>query len=139
MKAKLDKHRGAVRVRSYILFPAHFSEQARPPVVVGLFPSRSSGTTPVWLTAGGCFEEPCKAVCSELWPTWAYPLQETNVFYDHFEEEVWSLALKGHLTIADLRDKQSLSDPIRFKNAIVWAASEPFAAERWYAGKGGKQ
>lgn len=55
---------------------------------------------------------------------------ETSAFYDRFEEEVWQLALAGDLTVAGLRDKEALSDPVRFKNAMVWAAAETLAAER---------
>lgn len=63
---------------------------------------------------------------------------ETNAFYDRFEEEIWELALAGDLTVADLRDKEALSDPVRFKNAMVWAAAETLAAENHFR-KGGRK
>jgi hypothetical protein len=84
----------------------------------------------------------CRCIC-EFGASYGPPglifYSETNAVYDHFEDEVWGLALRGGLTVADLRDKQSLSDPVRFKNAMVWAAAETLAAERWHAKKGGKQ
>lgn len=60
---------------------------------------------------------------------------ETNAIYDRFEEEIWKLVLVGDLTVADLRDRDALSDPVRFKNTMVWAAAERLAAER-LLGKG---
>lgn len=54
---------------------------------------------------------------------------ETSAFYDRFEDEIWSLALRYGGTVADLLDSQSLSDPTHFKNSMVWAAVDALAAE----------
>lgn len=84
-------------------------------------------------------KDECRYICENgagYGPPGLIYYRETNALYDRFEEEVWQLALAGDLTVADLRDKTVLSDPVRFKNAMVWAAAETLAAERhpWTGG-----
>lgn len=75
----------------------------------------------------------CRCICeygASYGPPKMIHYHETNAIYDRFEVEVWKLALFGNQTVADLRDKDALSDPVRFKNAMVWAAAETLAASR---------
>lgn len=86
-------------------------------------------------------KDECRCICENgagYGPPGLIYYSETNAIYDRFEKEVWQLALAGGLTVAGLRDKTALSDPVRFKNAMVWAAAETLAAARHYR-KGGQQ
>ena len=86
-------------------------------------------------------KDECRCICeygASYGPPGLIYYSETNAFYERFEEEVWELALAGDLSVADLRDKEALSDPVRFKNAMVWAAAESLAAENHFR-KGGRK
>lgn len=83
-------------------------------------------------------KDECRCICeygASYGPPGLIHYSETNAFYDRFEEEIWKIVLVGDLTVADLGDKEVLSDPVRFKNAMVWAAAERLAAGK-LLGKG---
>ena len=86
-------------------------------------------------------KDECRCICeygASYGPPGLIFYSQTNAFYERFENEVWELAIAGDISLEDLDDMGALSDPVRFKNAMVWAAAETLAFEKYFQ-KGGRK